>query len=182
MTDSKSIRKIIFAASPFRVLTDSIQQMQQGESLHIRNVAGSLLAFVAESVFKQCETQLVLVASDEEKAEKLRDDCAVLLGELNVSLFGIHPSHAATMLDMSSPIAQIETLKKLSTGNKLVVVASPHSIVQHVPAPEKFQQQTIELSVNQEYNFQQLIEQLLQLGFEKKNFVEGYGDVAVRGG
>ncbi|MBI3193745.1 MAG: transcription-repair coupling factor, partial [Ignavibacteriae bacterium] len=47
---------------------------------------------------------------------------------------------------------------------------------------EKFQQQTIELSVNQEYNFQQLIEQLLQLGFEKKNFVEGYGDVAVRGG
>ncbi|MBI5215507.1 MAG: transcription-repair coupling factor [Ignavibacteriae bacterium] len=182
MKDLKTIRQQVLSSEPFVKLKHELQSFSAGTQLQLRNVSGSLLAFVAATVFEQCKAQVVLIASDEEKAEKLRDDCATLLGETQVSLFGFHPAHAATLLDMSSPIAQIETLKKLSAGNTLIVVASPHSIVQPVPPPEKFQQQTIELSVGQEYNFQQLIEQLLQLGFEKKDFVEHYGDIAVRGG
>ncbi len=38
------------------------------------------------------------------------------------------------------------------------------------------------MEANKEYPFLQLTQKLVELGFEKKDFVEEYGDFAVRGG
>ncbi len=182
MTDSKSIQKIIFGSSPFRSLAVSLNQMKHGESLHVRNVSGSLLAFLLSFIFEEQQRQIVVIASDNDTAEKLRDDCAILLGQSSVLYFGERPAHEAALLDLSAPLSQIETLQALAKGTSAIVITSPLSIAQKVVNPEKFAQTTIELAVNGEYDFRQLLEQLEQLGFERKDFVESYGDVAVRGG
>ncbi|HMD14652.1 MAG TPA: hypothetical protein VKI62_08510, partial [Bacteroidota bacterium] len=120
--------------------------------------------------------------SDEDRAEKLRDDCALILGEASICFFGASPAHAAQTLDMSSSIAQIETLKSLATGKSLLIVASPHSIVEKIPQPEEFRTIVTDIAIKREYHFQELIDKLTSNGFERKNFVESYGDIAVRGG
>ena len=182
MSDIKSIQHTFFHSTPFVELTKSLGSLQSKEVVTLRNVAGSLLAFVLSNIVESSDRQVVVIASDRDKAEKLRDDCISIIGQQSVMFFGERPLHEAALLDLSSPLSQIETLQSLSKGVLGVVIASPQSVAQKVPKPATFVQTNIELGIEQEHNFQQLLEQLNALGFEKKNFVEGYGDYAVRGG
>lgn len=159
-----------------------MKNLENGRPLVLQGVAGSLLAFVAANVFEQSGSQVVVVAPDEGSAEKLRDDCTLLLGEGNVRFFGTRPRHQAQMLDMSAPIARTETLKTLAAGTSVVVIASPESVAETVPAREEFSRIIIELKTGEGRPFEDFIRRLAEVGFEKKDFVEGYGDVAVRGG
>ncbi len=178
----EEVKHKIFQSEKFINFTDKVANLQPGAPLSTSGVNGSLLAFLAANLFEHEDRQIVLIASEEDIAEKLRDDCAVIVGEQNVRLFGARPIHQAQMLDMSSTILQIETLKSLATGKRLIIVASPNSIVEKIPPPENFNRTIIDIEVNKEYNFQKFIEQLEQIGFDRKNFVESYGDFAVRGG
>jgi transcription-repair coupling factor (superfamily II helicase) len=176
------VKSEIFQSAVFLNLEDALNNLKLGEPVHTQGVSGSLPAFLATYVFEHRQCQVVLIASDEDRAEKLRDDCVVLAGELNVRFFGARPDHQAQMLDMSSSIAQIETLNALTTGKSFIVVASPKSIIEKVPPTDKFSKTIIEIENHHEYHFNKLIEQLEQTGFERKNFIETYGDFAVRGG
>src|ERR1051326_1848417 len=176
------IKDRLYRSNEFQRLGREAGALAPGESLVLRSAAGSLLAFVATHMYEERQGQGLLVASDEEQAEKLRDDCALIIGEGNVRFFGARPVHQAQVLDLTSGISQIETLKALTTGVKYFIVASPHSVVEKVPPPQQFSRTIIEINVGQDCPFQHLIGKLDQIGFERKDFVESYGDFAVRGG
>ncbi|MDI6766127.1 MAG: transcription-repair coupling factor [Bacteroidota bacterium] len=178
----EKVKEEIFQSEKFKSFINATEKLKPGESLSVEGISGSFLAFLTSFVFELQQRQVVLISSGEDRAEKLRDDCTLLSGEQNVLFFGSRPTHQAQMLDMTSSIAQIETLKALTNRNRYIVVASPNSIVDKLPSPGQFNRTIFELEVNHDYNFLKFIEQLEQIGFERKNFVESYGDFAVRGG
>ncbi len=178
----EKINQTIYASEAFQKLRQHTVTLTAGQSLTLTSVAGSLLAFVAAHVFDARKTQILMIASDEARAEKLRDDCALLLGEGSVKYFGARPIHPGQSLDVTASVAQVEALKSLTSNAPVVVIASPQSIIEKVPQKNNFSKSIIELGVNQEYNFQDLIRRVEEIGFERKEFVEGVGDVAVRGG
>lgn len=176
------IKKKIFASKVLEQLSAAAMQLQPGRSLLLRGAAGSTLAFAAARLYSDLGDHVLVLASDEDRAERLRDDCASLAGESRVRYFGARPTHQSQLLDMTSPIAQIETLKALTGETKLIVIASPQSIIEKVPPPDRFKTSIIEISAGAEIPFQNLLTELEHRGFERKDFVETYGDVAVRGG
>jgi transcription-repair coupling factor (superfamily II helicase) len=176
------LKQKIFQSDQFSRLADEIRQLKIGNSLSVKGIAGSLLAFLSVMSFESVRKQILLIAYDEDRAEKLRDDCALIAGEQHVLYFCARPTHQAQTLDLTSSISQIETLKALSAQNKYIIIASPNSIIEKIPAPKHFTNAIIELEINQDYNFQKLIEQLEEKGFQRKNFIETYDDFAVRGG
>jgi transcription-repair coupling factor (superfamily II helicase) len=184
MTTIEEIKQRIIRSKPF----EQLQQLglRKDEPIHISGASGSFKAFLATWLFEQRNTQVFLVVSDEEQAEQLRDDCALLVGEQNVQLaaYGSAPagSSHAKLLDMSTSIAHVETLRALSEQKRCMVVASVEGVVRRVPSPETLRAKTIPLSVGSNWPFEELLRQLSQRGFERKEVVEGYGDVAVRGG
>lgn len=178
----QNLTKQIFQSKEFLELAERVKKLSRGDVLTIGGVAGSLLAFAASKIFTEEQRQVVLIASDEDSAEKLRDDCALLVGEELVQLFGALPLHDAQTLDMTSHTSRLETLKALSSNTNVIVVASPHSIVEKVPPRNTFSELMIKLNVHEEHHFQKFLERLYELGFQKKDFVETYGDVSVRGG
>lgn len=178
----KRIKEILFGSAEFVEFRDAASRLRPDEALTVRGVAGSLLALIVANLFEEKGRQILLVASDEESAEKIRDDCVTLLGDDSVIFFGARPPHHAQALDMSSSISQIETLKALAAGTIAVVIASPASITQRVPAPAGFSRSVIELHSGTETDFVKLTDTLARMNFERKEFVEGYGDFAVRGG
>ncbi|MGA3245213.1 MAG: transcription-repair coupling factor [Bacteroidota bacterium] len=178
----EEIRKRIEDSEPFRLLLQKSKPLAAGESIAIRGVNGSLMSFVAASLFEARQTQIVLVTADKDRAEQLRDDCTLLLGEHSVRLYAHGPSHKAAVLDMTAPIAQVETLKALSVGETIVVITSAEAITGLVPSPQDFKQRSLEITAGKEHAFEDLISQLTALGFERKDFVEEYGDYSVRGG
>jgi transcription-repair coupling factor (superfamily II helicase) len=178
----EKIKEQIIESEPFRQLVKEAELLKPGKSVQIQGVSGSLLAFAAAHLFNTIRKQLVLVVPDKDRAEQLRDDCALLLSESEVFLYTCGPSHAAKLLDMSAPIAQVEALRALSNSEKVLVIASAEALAIQLPPVKYFTERAIELEVGKEYPFGKLIQTLSELGFEKKDFVEEYGDFAIRGG
>jgi transcription-repair coupling factor (superfamily II helicase) len=178
----ETIQKKIAESEPFKQLTAAVESLQPGNPVQMQGISGSLMAFVAVHLFTVRQSQMLLVVPDKDRAEQLRDDCALLLDDSAVHLFASGPTHAAKLLDMSAPVAQMEALRALSRSERVLVIASAEALTTKLPAPKRFTERSIELEINKEYPFEQLIQKLAILGFEKKDFVEEYGDFAVRGG
>ncbi len=148
----------------------------------LHGISGSLWAFVAASLFRQSNGQVLVLVDEQERAEKLRDDCATIVGDANVQLCIVEPQHASQTMDMSAPLSQIETLKGLLANTPSIYITHATALGYLVPEQKEFHRSVIELSVSSPQNFVQLLASLSEMGFERKQFVESYGDFAVRGG
>ena len=174
------LKKKIFSTDPFTALSLSDAQIDSPVILHGLN--GSLWAFAAAALFNERRTQILVVMDDPDRAERLRDDCAVVLGDANVHLSIAEPHHSKQTFDMSASLSQIETLKALQAKKPAVYITHMSALAFSVPEPTQFKQSVIELGTGTDRNFEKLLEELAMLGFERKPFVESYGDFAVRGG
>ena len=178
----EGIRKKIGTSSPFQQLTLTMKSLKPENPVQLQGISGSLMAFAAAHLFELEKRQMMLLVADRDRAEQLRDDCATLLGDDNVRLYIAGPIHSAMNLDMSAPIAQMETLRSLSRSECVLVVASAEALVSKLPPVKQFIERSFELEINKEYPFESLIQKLTAMSFVKKDFVEEYGDFAVRGG
>lgn len=170
----------IFNAEPFRQL-DALDAAPD-RPVRLHGVAGSLWAFVAAALFRQANAQVLVVMDEQERAERLRDDCAAILGDANVRLCIVEPQHASQAMDVTAPLSQIETLKALQANVSAVYITHAAALGSAVPDRGEFARSVVELSVKSDHPFEPLLERLTAFGFERKPFVETYGDIAVRGG
>ncbi|MGH2567738.1 MAG: transcription-repair coupling factor, partial [Bacteroidota bacterium] len=178
----RHIQRELYKSEPFQQLAREASALTVEKPLPINGVHGSLLSFVVAHLFEQKQSQLLVAVPDEEQAVRLRDDCALLAGEDNVQLAVYGGSHHAELLDVSAPVAQIEALRTLLRGKACIVVASAEGLAARVPPPSVLQSRSLEIKVGTDFPFETLLGKLSEFGFERKDFVEGYGDVAVRGG
>ncbi|MEX0601709.1 MAG: hypothetical protein WD295_00110, partial [Bacteroidota bacterium] len=180
--DLDRLSRLIAEAPLSARFLDEAALLPAGSQIFLRGAAGSLLAFLVSSLHeRRSGGQTLLIVPDNDSAETLRDDSQVLTG-VPVHLFIHHPRRDAALLDMSAPIAQIETLKALSSRESALIVASVEGIVGHLPPPADFTGRSFVLRKGGSFPFEDLLKQLSGIGFDRKDFVEGYGDFAVRGG
>jgi transcription-repair coupling factor (superfamily II helicase) len=148
----------------------------------LHGIAGSLWAFVAVTLFRQSNGQVLIVTDEQERAERMRDDCATLIGDASVKLCIVEQQHASQALDVTAPLSRIETLKALQANVPAVYITHAAALAFSVPDRAEFSRSIIELSLKKDHPFESLLELLTGYGFERKQFVETYGDIAVRGG
>lgn len=170
----------ILDSSPFQQLSALNVSPERPAVLH--GIAGSLWAFIAVSLFRQANGQVLVVTDDQERAEKLRDDCASIVGDVNVRLCIVEPQHASQAMDVTAPLSRIETLKALQANVPAIYITHSGALAFGVPERAAFSRSIVELSVKTDHPFEGLLEKLTEYGFERKQFVETYGDIAVRGG
>jgi transcription-repair coupling factor (superfamily II helicase) len=178
----KSIKQTITRSGPVRELLAEAKRKGPGEVTAASGVSGSLTAFLAAAAFEGSQAGVMVVAPDDETAEKLRDDCASLAGPAAVRLFAARPLHHAQALDISASVGQVETLEALAAGKKSLVIASPRSLTGRVPSPDRFKNAVISISAGGDHPFDGLLRRLDEYGFERRDFVGGYGEYSVRGG
>lgn len=148
----------------------------------LHGIFGSLWAFVAVALYRQANGQVLVVLDEPERAEKLRDDCATIIGDANVKLCIVESQHASQAMDMSATLSQIETMKALQANIPAIYITHATALGFGVPDRQAFSKAVIELSAKTDHNFEQLLAALSDFGFERKQFVESYGDFALRGG
>ena len=84
----------------------------------------------------------------------------------------------------SSPelkIKRIETLIELSKDNNYIVITNLMGYLKYLPDKGKFLNDILDLKINVTFDFNKLVERLVNLGYEKETLVEKTGDFAVRG-
>ena len=178
--DLLQLKTELLVSEPFTRLP--AQRPETGKPIEVSGLTGSLFSFAASGLFERSGQQLLLIVPDADRAERVWDDCSALEGEGHVVLNTYATHHAGAPLDMTAPVAQVEALRALERQQSCIVVSSLEAAVSPLIPPETLRFRTIELEAGDTTPFGALLEQLAALGFERRDFVEGYGDFAVRGG
>jgi transcription-repair coupling factor (superfamily II helicase) len=150
--------------------------------LTVGGCAGSLFPAAVSMLYNTLPVHMLVVAGTTDEAAELYDDLSALASTEHVYRFEKAKHLSVQTLDAEEHIGQIETLDALMRKSACIVVASAASITTTLPAPDNVKNDVFSISVNQEYDFNTLTGLLDELGFEKKPFVEAYGDYSVRGG
>ena len=95
---------------------------------------------------------------------------------------GIDEAMAVQRTEVLTTLLGTRKQKSGSRIHKPIIVTYPEALAESVPQPDSLQGKTITLSVGEEIAISQLIEMLLELHFQRVDFVYEPGQFAVRGG
>jgi transcription-repair coupling factor (superfamily II helicase) len=179
----RSIQKLLADAPSFIRLAE---RWDAGDArIYLKNAVGSLSALATAFLFERAPSHIVLVAPDDERAEALRADMETLLGEERVLWYAesdkklaLDAEHLDTQLvGVTGALAEFVAREK-----NVCIVAPAHALAFPVPEPASLRGHLMEIRTGDTVKFDEFITRLTTSGFNRKDFVETHGDVAVRGG
>ena len=164
-----------------RAVMDRLTRETPSEPIPVTGLSGSYQAVVLSLLHGLLGRQFLVVANDADSAARMRDDLDVCLGENSATLF------TETRRSILSPrkephITGVEALRNLVTSSKAIVVCDPVAFSLKLPPPSRLETSTITVEIGGTFNLHTVTNQLVQQGFERKEFVGSVGDFAIRGG
>ncbi|MBR1799610.1 MAG: transcription-repair coupling factor [Bacteroidales bacterium] len=176
------------------VLATQIDKLlaQSQARVHALGLTGSLpaLQVAAQAMLNPRRSQL-LVAPDKDEAHYLANDIEALLSDADgrapqVMLFPTSYrrayQHDASLTDNANVLMRSEVVEALSDGRPLVVVSYADALSEKVVDRTTLRSNSVQLSVGDRCDMEQLVERLQQMVFEREDFVVEPGQYALRGG
>ncbi len=154
----------------------------------LQNLNGSAAAFVLQTIFTNTKTNYfnhVIVLNDAEEAAYFFNSIESVTEAMDLFYF---PSSYKTpqnfsLLNPSHVMLRTEALTKVSMGgNKKIIVTYPEALFEKVIMPNTLQQNMIQIKTNDSIDLNELMQSLINYGFQRTDFVYEPGQFALRGG
>ncbi|HRO41341.1 MAG TPA: transcription-repair coupling factor [Flavipsychrobacter sp.] len=154
--------------------------------IHLDNLRGSSVNFVASAVWQISDANHVFILNDKEEAAYFHNDLEHLTNALDIFFFpdSFKKTGAFSELNSSHVMLRTEALTKFSSTrvHKKVLVTYPEALFERVVNPKTLSGNIIGIKVGESLNVDQLMEQFVNLGFKREDFVYEPGQFAMRGG
>jgi transcription-repair coupling factor (superfamily II helicase) len=153
----------------------------------VRDAAGSLPAVLIAELIQSCGGPVICLLPEDQEARYLHSDLAELLGEAPVSaeLFpptGHHPYDTEQIPQIDPIMQRADVLQAVDEEFEGVVVTSVDAVFERVPSPDSIERESVTLASGDQREPERLVEWLVGHGFDRVEFVEQPGEVALRGG
>lgn len=184
MNQNDIIRSISYS-STFSKLIDS---WTNNSGISLKNVSGSYLSFLSSSIIRKQSGNHLFILPEKEQALYLFNDFENLLAdEKGVTLLFYPASYRRPYQimdsDPTSILQRTEAIDSLDKKRKtLIIITYPEAIIEKVIEKKQLQQNIISISVGEELELDLINELLIDLDFEKVDYVYEPGQFAVRGG
>ncbi len=170
-------------------LTDRLS-FSQTQRIYLKNLLGSSSQFVAASVFNHAslaQYNHLFIVNDAEEAAYFHNSLESITNELNLFYFPSSFKHPKNfrLLNSSHVMLRTETLTKFSmpTGQRVgAVVTYPDALFEKVVLPKKLQGNMLLIKTNDTLDVDNMMGFLVDLGFDRTDFVYQPGQFALRGG
>ncbi len=170
-----------------------IKQIAAGISLpepklrvSLLNLKGSSLNFIATGVWQLSDVNHVFILNDNEEAAYFHNDLENLTGALDICYFpdSFKKTSSFNELNSSHVMLRTEALTKFSKeeSHKKVLVTYPEALFEKVVNPKTLSGNMISIKVGENLKTDEVLKQLVGLGFKKEDFVYEPGQFAIRGG
>ena len=171
--------------------------LSQPQRIHCRNLQGSAPAFLLNAVFQhEMTSQLnhLVVCEDAESAAYLHNTLENLTGALDLFYFpsSFKNKKNYRLLNSSHVMLRTEALTRLSaamrnphaaTGShKKLIVSYPEALFEKVVKPDALSGNIISIKAGDTLDLNGMMEQFVEKGFERTDFVYEPGQFALRGG
>lgn len=150
----------------------------------VKNASGSLKALLTAHLRQKLQAQYLVICRDEEHAERWLSDLQVLAGRDIVCLYEETERRLALTAEHldAQLIGLTHALTMISERENPVIIATAESLGYFVPPPSDVRRNLLEVRRGQTLAYNEFIAILTLNGFNRKDFVETVGDIAVRGG
>jgi transcription-repair coupling factor (superfamily II helicase) len=162
----------------------------QKQRIYLKNLQGSSSQFLAASVFNhptQEQTNHLFIVNDAEEAAYFHNSLESITKELNLFYFPSSFKHPKNfrLLNPSHVMLRTEALTKFSmpTGKRVgAIVTYPDALFEKVVLPKKLQGNMLLIKTNDTLDVDNMMGFLVDLGFDRTDFVYQPGQFALRGG
>ncbi len=154
----------------------------------LQNLNGSAAAFVLQTIFTNTKTDYfnhVIVLNDAEEAAYFFNSIESVTEALDLFYFpsSYKMPQNFSLLNPSHVMLRTEALTKISMGgNKKIIVTYPEALFEKVIMPNTLQQNMIQIKTNDSIGLNELMQSLINYGFQRTDFVYEPGQFALRGG
>ena len=154
----------------------------------LQNLNGSAAAFVLQTIFTNTKTDYfnhVIVLNDAEEAAYFFNSIESVTEALDLFYFpsSYKMPQNFSLLNPSHVMLRTEALTKISMGgNKKIIVTYPEALFEKVIMPNTLQQNMIQIKTNDSIDLNELMQSLINYGFQRTDFVYEPGQFALRGG
>jgi transcription-repair coupling factor (superfamily II helicase) len=154
----------------------------------LQNLNGSSTAFVLQALFGNTKTSHLnhlVVLNDAEEAAYFFNSIESVTEALDLFYFpsSFKSPHNFSLLNPSHVMLRTEALTKISMGgNKKIIVTYPEALFEKVVMAKTLQQNIIQIKTNDNLDLNALMQQMVDYGFERTDFVYEPGQFALRGG
>ncbi|MFT8557383.1 transcription-repair coupling factor [Liquorilactobacillus hordei] len=139
--------------------------------------------FLAELVQRR-KRNILFVTDSLHHAQQLEKELLGYIEKNQVFLFAVDEAMAAEVA-ISSPEYRVERIKALMAlqekGTAKIVITSTRGLKKIVPSPSVWKKARINLTVGKDIDQGQLIDDLVEMGYQRTKLIEKIGDFAVRG-
>lgn len=166
------------------ITAESISLLSSKKEISIKLLSGSLKAAFATSLNKGTGQPLLIITPSKQSANDWLDDLRVFSEDIPLAYLVEPEKHVRFEAEdlNEKQIWMIDGLSLIQKNENLIAVATPDIFNLEIPYPDDLNESRMKLSVMDSVNFDGFVMNLLINGFDKKDFVIGPGDVAVRGG
>ena len=156
--------------------------------IFLQHLNGSAPAFVLQSIFTHEKTNQwnhVVVLNDAEEAAYFFNSIESVTEAMDLFYFpsSFKTPHNFNLLNPSHVMLRTEALTKISMGgNKKIIVTYPEALFEKVILPKTLQNNIIQIKTNDSIDLNAMMQQFIDYGFERTDFVYEPGQFALRGG
>ncbi len=158
---------------------------QNKRKLSIKGAAGSSLAFIIYSLFKNLNRSIFISLSSKEEAMYFFNDLEIIDNNLHILFFP-----KVEKLPYSGEISSYNLLQRTDVLNNLyanssekyIIVTYDNSISEKILIANELNEHNISIKLNQQISIDKINEKLFELEFNREDFVSQPGEFSVRGG
>lgn len=175
------------SADTFTSAAEWSTHAKRGDALHLSGLSGSLPSFLLRKIYSEASRTICCILPETESADYLHSDLQQLgLADTEETLrfpaTGMAPYNEDRVPDTTAIIQRADVLQHLTEGFDGVLVTSVNALFDLVPPADTVRQETLHLRLGDEHDPADLVERMAQQGFQRVEFVEEPGEMALRGG
>ena len=137
--------------------------------------------FYAAALARQSGRQVLYIAPGEDAALKAADDCAMWLGGGAEKLPGADINFTRGTASRENSFRRLAVLQNAHLGKTKVLCVAADALLTRLLPPARYEAHALRLHPGETIPPSALIEQLVKMGYERVDMVEGKGQCALRG-
>ncbi len=160
---------------------DKIISIDETEKIGLLGMTDEFFSIYVDKLFKKSKRGILILTSNLYEANKLF--FSIKKYSEDVLFFPMDDFLTSKSIAMSPELitTRLDTLNELSVNSRKIVISHLESYLRFLPSKELFDSSKIELSVGQSISRDNLIEQLINIGYTRETIVTNMGEYGVRG-
>ncbi|MCJ8224812.1 transcription-repair coupling factor [Bacillus paralicheniformis] len=177
-----NIQSYITKSDDFKSIVNGLNEGLKEQLL--AGLSGSARSLFTAALTKETRRPVFLITHNLYQAQKITDDLTGLIKDQPVLLYPVNELISSEIAVASPELRsqRLDVLNRLASGETPIVIAPAAAVRRMLPPVEVWQNSQIRIETGRDIDPEQLLQKLVQMGYERTDMVAAPGEFSIRGG